>query len=258
MTLRALIADDEAVARRRVRRLLQGEPDVEIVAECADGQAAIGEIAARRPDLVLLDVQMPELDGFAVVERCPPSALPDVIFVTAFDHYALRAFDVHAIDYLLKPFTSERFRIALDRARERIRRRAHDPGLASFVADLRARPRYLPRVAVRSRGRVVLLPVEAIDWIEAADNYVTLHAGGREHLLRETLASLERQLDPQRFVRIHRSTIVQIDRIAELNPATHGDAEVCLGDGTRLALSRTWRERVEQALVADGEDVRRS
>jgi two-component system, LytTR family, response regulator len=248
MTLRVLIVDDEAVARRRGRRLLQGEPDVQVVGECGDGRGAIDEIVRRRPDLVLLDVQMPELDGFEVVQRVPASALPAVIFVTAFDRYALRAFDVHAIDYLLKPFTRERFRLALDRARDRIHRRSHDAGMAALVEQLRARPRYLSRLSVRSRGRVILLPVDAIDWVEAADNYVTLHAGGRQHLLRETLATLERRLNPDRFVRIHRSTLVQIDRILELHPASHGDVEVRLRDGTRLALSRTWRDRVERTL----------
>jgi len=248
MKLRALIVDDEAVARRRVRRLLQSEPDVEIVAECADGQTAITAITASRPNLVLLDVQMPELGGFEVVQRCPPSAMPAIIFVTAFDRYALRAFDVHAIDYLLKPFTPDRFRLALDRARARILRRSPDVGLAALVEYLRSRPRYLSRVVVRSRGRSLLVPIEAIDWVEAADNYVTLHANGQEHMVRETLSALERQLDPARFVRIHRSTLVQVDRIAKLCPTTHGDVEVHLRDGTRLTLSRTWRERVERAL----------
>jgi two-component system LytT family response regulator len=182
------------------------------------------------------------------VRRIRQSPLPELVFVTAFDRYAIRAFDVHAIDYLLKPFTRERFRLALDRSRDRIRRRTQDAGVAALVAELRGRPRYLTRVPVRSRGRVILLPVEAIDSVQASDNYVTLRAGGREHLLRETLASLERQLDPDRFVRIHRSALVQIDRIAELYPASHGDMEVRLHDGTRLTLSRTCRERVERAL----------
>jgi two-component system LytT family response regulator len=248
MSMRTLIVDDEAVARRRVRRLLQGEQDIEILGECGDGRTAVDEIASSRPDLVLLDVQMPELDGFEVVRRIRQSPLPELVFVTAFDRYAIRAFDVHAIDYLLKPFTRERFRLALDRARDRLRRRTQDAGVAALVAELRARPRYLSRVPVRSRGRVVLLPVEAIDSVQASDNYVTLRAGGREHLLRETLASLERQLDPDRFVRIHRSALVQIDRIAELYPASHGDMEVRLHDGTRLTLSRTCRERVERVL----------
>jgi two-component system, LytTR family, response regulator len=232
MTLRAMVVDDEAIARRRVRRLLRGEADVEIVAECGDGASALQRIAALRPDLVLLDVHMPGVDGLSLVEQLPRDAAPAIIFITAFDRYALHAFDVQALDYLLKPFSPARFRQAVERARDHVRDRS----------------RYLTRIAVRARGRIVLVDVDAIDWIEAADNYVTLHARGREHLLRDTLTSLERQLDPERFVRIHRSTIVRLDRIVELAPATHGDFEVRLADGATVTLSRTWRERVERAL----------
>jgi two-component system LytT family response regulator len=246
--LTVLIADDEPLARRRIRRLLAAEPDVSIVGESADGASALNAILEARPDLVFLDVQMPELDGFEVLRQVPSAVLPAIVFVTAFDRYALRAFDIHAIDYLLKPFTAERFRTALMRARERVDRR--DPGreLAALVADLRARPRYLSRVAVHGSARIVLVDLTTVDWIEAADNYVRLHAGRREYLLRETLSALERQLDPDRFARIHRSTIVQLDRVTELYPATHGDLDVLLRDGTRLTLSRTWRERLERAL----------
>ncbi len=248
MTVRTLIVDDEAVARRRVRRLLGAEADVEIVGEAGDGISALSMIEQSRPDLVLLDVQMPEVDGFEIVRRLPPGAVPSVIFVTAFDRYALQAFDVCAIDYLLKPFTRERFALAVQRARDRLRSRRADAGLEALVANLRVRPQYLSRLAVRAGTRIVLLDVEAIDWIQAADNYVTLHASGREYLLRESLSVLERQLDPSRFARIHRSTIVNVGRVAELAAATHGDFDVRLRDGTRLVLSRTWRERVEQAL----------
>jgi two-component system LytT family response regulator len=204
----------------------------------------VKEILRARPHLALLDVQMPELDGFEVVQRLPDHEWPAVVFITAFDRYALRAFEVHAIDYLLKPFSAERFRTALGRARERLRRRTHDAGLAALVDELRQRPRYLTRIAIRLRGRVIPLPVSSIDWIQAADNYVTLHAGGREHLVRETLAALERQLDPDRFTRIHRSTLVNVDRVAEIGAAGHGDAEIRLRDGTTLTVSRTWRERL--------------
>ena len=248
MTARVLIADDEAVARRRLRRLLQREPDLSVVAECADGAAALRLMVELAPDLVLLDVQMPELDGFEVLQRFPGDQWPAVIFVTAFDRYALRAFDVHAIDYLLKPFSAERFRTALGRARTRLRHRAHDAGLAALVDEIRRRPAFAARLAIPSRGRTVLLDTASIDWIEAADNYVTLHAGGREHLVRETLGALERQLDPDRFTRIHRSTIVNLDRIAQVEPMTHGDGIVQLRDGTRLALSRTRRDRVVRLL----------
>lgn len=248
MTVRALIVDDEVVSRRRIRRLLQRETDVAIAGECADGTSAVTAIRASRPHLVFLDVQMPECDGFDVVQQIPPEELPAVIFVTAHDRFAVRAFDVHAIDYLLKPFTGERFRTALHRARERLTRRADNTGLRGLVSDLRARARYLRRLSVRTADRIVVLDVAAIDWLGAADNYVHIHAGGKEYLLRETLAALEHQLDPDRFVRIHRSALVQIDRILELRPATHGDFDVLLREGTRLSLSRTCRGRLEQAL----------
>jgi two-component system LytT family response regulator len=245
MTLRALIVDDETVARRRIRRLLAAEPDVVVAGECADGAAAVDAMTTERPDLTFLDVQMPELDGFGVLRRIDPAALPAIIFVTAFDAYALRAFEVHAIDYLLKPFTAERFRLALDRARERIRRSTADAGLASLAGALRGRPRYLSRLSVRAASRIILVDLATVDWIEAADNYVRLHAGSREYLLRETLARLEQRLDPERFVRIHRSAIVQVDRVSELHPASHGDMEVVLRNGTVLTLSRTWRDHVQ-------------
>jgi two-component system, LytTR family, response regulator len=244
MTLRILIVDDESVARRRIRRLLATERDVTVIGECGDGESAVAAIAAERPELVFLDVQMPERNGFDVLQAIPAAELPAILFVTAYDHYALRAFDVHAIDFLLKPFTRERFRIALARARERLDGRNRDAGLASLAASLRERRRYLSRVPIRTSGRIVLVDVATIDWLEAADNYVRLHAEKREYLLRETLASLESQLDPDRFARIHRSAIVQIDRIAELHPASHGDFDVLLRDGTRLTLSRTWRDRL--------------
>jgi len=242
--LRALLVDDEAVARRRIRRLLAPETDITVVGECGDGAAALEAIRRESPDLVFLDVQMPECDGFEVVSRLPAAALPSVIFVTAFDRYAMRAFDVHAIDFLLKPFSGARFRLALSRARERIRIRKADTGLASLVASLRQRPRYLSRLSVRTGDKIVLVDVRTVDWIEAADNYVRVHAGPREFVLRETLTALEKLLDPETFARIHRSVIVRIDRILELHPASHGDMDVVLRDGKHLTLSRTWRERV--------------
>jgi two-component system LytT family response regulator len=222
MTLRALIVDDETVARRRIRRLLTAEPAIVVAGECADGASAVEAMTTERPDVVFLDVQMPELDGFGVLRRL-----------------------VHAIDYLLKPFTRERFRLALDRARERIRRSTVDAALASLAVALRSRPRYLSRLPVRAAGRIILVDLATVDWIEAADNYVRLHAGRREYLLRDTLARLEQRLDPERFVRIHRSAIVQVDRVSELHPASHGDMEVVLRNGTVLTLSRTWRDHMQ-------------
>ena len=245
MTVRVHVVDDEAPARRRIKRLLAEEPDVAIVGECGDGTSAVSAIASTRPDLVFLDVQMPERDGFEVVRALPPRGLPAILFVTAHDRYALRAFDVHAVDYLLKPFTGERFRTALARARERIASHAPDPALAGRAADLRRRPVYLTRLPVRTAGRTVFVDLESVDWLEAADNYVRLHVDRREYLVRETLAALDAQLDPDRFARIHRSVIVNVARIAEVRPTSHGDAEVLLRDGARLAASRTWRHRLQ-------------
>ncbi len=248
MTLRALIVDDEPIARRRIRRLLRDVGEIEIAGECGDGRSALDAIDATSPDLVFLDVQMPGLDGFDVVTQLHPERKPAIVFVTAFDRYALRAFDVHAVDYLLKPIAPARLRLAVDRVRERIERGTNQSGLASLLRELRGAPRHLTRLAVRARGRIVMVDIDAIDWIRAADNYVTVHARGREYLLRETLAALERQLDPRQFARIHRSTIVALDRIVELRPASHGDFEVQMRDGTSLTMSRSWREHVERAL----------
>ena len=244
MMVRTLIVDDEAPARRRIRRLLAAEPGMLVAGECGDGESAIASILSMRPELVFLDVQMPERDGFAVVKALPPGPLPAILFVTAYDQYALRAFDVHAVDYLLKPFTGERFRLALSRARERIERRTGDPGLDRLAETLRSRPAYLTRLPVRTAGRTVFVDLSAVDWLEAADNYVRLHVRQREYLVRETLAALEAQIDPDRFIRIHRSAIVQADRVAEIRATSHGDAEVQLRDGTRLSVSRTFRERL--------------
>jgi two-component system LytT family response regulator len=248
MTLRTLIVDDEAPARRRLRRLLLGEGDVVIVGECGDGRSALAAIAAVRPDLVVLDVQMPACDGFAVVEALPQGALPALLFVTAFDRYALRAFEVHAVDYLLKPFTPERFRTALGRARERIAASAGDEAVASLAAALRQRRSWIARVPVRAGSRTIFVDVRTIDWLDAADNYVRLHVGGREYLARDTLASLETQLDPDCFVRVHRSAMVQLDRVAEIRSQSHGDAVARLRDGTDVAVSRTYRDRLQAAL----------
>lgn len=252
MTIRTVIVDDEAPARRRARRLLQSAPDVTVVADCGDGDAALAMIRRERPDLVLLDVQMPERDGFEVVQALAPGDLPAILFVTAHDRYALQAFDVHAVDYLLKPITAERLDRALDRVRERLARGTPDRALADLAAALQRSP-YLSRVAVREGGRSIILDLAAVEWMEAADNYVCLHVETREYLLRETLARLEARLDPARFVRIHRSTIVALDRIASVRPLSHGDADVELRDGTRLTASRTWRGRLRVALGATGD-----
>jgi len=248
MTLRVVIADDEPPARARLRRLLADHADIEVVAEAADGASAVQAIEAASPDLVLLDIQMPELDGFEVLQALGMPQLPAIIFVSAFDQYALRAFRVHALDYVLKPVEPDRLAEALAHARGRIaqQRLPGDAGVIGLLEELARRQPYLTRVPVRAEGRVLVIDLADVDWIGAADNYVTLHAGAREHLVRDTIAQFDRRLDPDRFVRIHRSAIVQIDRIAELRPDFHGDFTVLLKNGTVLALSRTFRARVEE------------
>ena len=245
MTIRVIIVDDEPPARARLRRLLADHADIAIVAECGDGAGAVAAIEAAAPDLVLLDIQMPELDGFDVLQALELPQLPAIIFVSAFDQYALRAFRVHALDYVLKPVEADRLGEALAHARVRLAERRSGSGLTALLSDLmRDRP-YLSRVPVRADGRVKVIDLADVDWFGAADNYVALHAGPREFLVRDTIAGLERRLDPQQFVRIHRSTIVRIDRISELVPDLHGDFQVRLKGGTVLDMSRTFRGHVE-------------
>lgn len=248
--LRVLIVDDEPVARRRIRRLLRADRDIDVVGEAADGAAAVQAIADKQPDLVFLDVQMPELDGFGVLRRVGPGRVPGVIFVTAFDQYALRAFEVHAVDYLLKPFTRERLLDAVARVREShlAGEKHEDPRLAALLEELTERPRFLRRLPARAGSRIVLVDATDIDWLQAADNYVLVHSGGREYLMRETLTRLEGELDPHEFVRIHRSVLVRLDRIGDLVPTVHGDYRVTLKNGVQLTLSRTYRDRVERVL----------
>jgi two-component system, LytTR family, response regulator len=251
MTLRILIADDEPVARRRMRRLLAQARDVEIVAECGDGASTVEMISSHAPDLVFLDVQMPELDGFAVLQAIGAERMPAVVFVTAFDRYALRAFEVHALDYLLKPVDAQRLLGALERARLAVATRqgpSVDPRMLALLNHLASDRRYLARLPVRADDRLLVIDLDDVDWIGAADNYVTLHAGGREYVVRDTMGRLERELDPARFVRIHRSTIVQLDRIRELLPDFHGDFTIVLKSGARLTLSRRHRANLEKAL----------
>jgi two-component system LytT family response regulator len=244
MTLRVLIVDDEPVARRRLRRLLRGMPEIEVAGEAGDGRTAVTAIRALEPDVVLLDVQMPEMDGFEVLRETAGGSLPAVIFITAFDRYALRAFEVHALDYLLKPVSGDRLAGAIARARTRITERrgaAFDPRVLALLNDLAAGRRFLTRLPVKSGGKLLVIALADVDWIQAADNYVTLHAGAERFVARETMGRLERELDPERFVRIHRSVIVQVDRIKELRPDFHGDFTVVLRTGARVPLSRTYR-----------------
>ncbi|MGH7448753.1 MAG: LytR/AlgR family response regulator transcription factor [Longimicrobiales bacterium] len=249
--IRAIIVDDEPLAREGVRLHLEEESDVEVVGEAGTGEAALELIESMHPDLLFLDVQMPGLDGFAVLDAIGPTHMPVTIFTTAYDEFALRAFDAHAIDYVLKPYDAQRFHKAVERARTQLngRRKAQmDDRLESLLDELRSRTQYLDRIVVRSGGRIVILRVAEIDWIEAASNYVRLHAGGREYLLRETMTALEGKLDPADFVRIHRSTIVRVEKIRELEPLFQGDYIVILDDNTRLTSSRGYRERLQDLL----------
>lgn len=251
MSIRTLIVDDEPLARERLRQLLAAEPDVELVGECADGRQAVAAIEQQIPDLLFLDVQMPELDGFGVLAALETPKLPVVVFVTAYSQHALKAFEVHALDYLLKPFDRERFQTALNRARahlQQARTGELSQRLTAMLADLKPEPKAADRLVIKVAGRVIFLRAAEIDWVEAADNYVNLHAGAEAHMLRETMASLEARLDPKRFLRINRSTIVNVDRIKELQPMFHGDYAVILRNGARLTLSRGFRDKLQHML----------
>ncbi len=247
--IRALIVDDEPPARDRITDLIARDAEVEIIGECGDGLSAVAAIEDHKPDLIFLDVQMPELDGFGVLEAIEET--PVIIFVTAYDQYALRAFEVHALDYLLKPFDRERFDKALQRAKHQIAREragSVNQELAALLADLKSRPKPIERLVIKAGGRVFFLRVDEIDWIEAAANYVKLHVGKESHLLRETINSLAAKLDPDKFLRIHRSIIVNFERVKELQPWFHGDYVVILQDGKQLTSSRSYRERLHKLL----------
>jgi two-component system LytT family response regulator len=251
VTIRTLIVDDEELARERLRAFLGGEPDLEIIGECADGAEAVEAIERDEPDLLFLDVEMPELDGFGVLDTAKPAQMPVVIFTTAFSEHALKAFEVHALDYLLKPFDRDRLKLALDRARERLRQSrsgAFNEKLAALLAEMRPPPQAADRLVVRTSGKVLLIRSADIDWFEAADNYVSIHLGNDTHMLRETMNSLEARLNPRQFIRISRSTIVNLERIKELQPMFHGDYAVILRNGARLSLSRSHREKLQHLL----------
>lgn len=245
--IRVAVVDDEPLARTRLRGLLQQDPEVDVIAECADGYEAVSVIRGGAPDLIFLDVQMPEKDGFEVIEEVGVGRMPVVIFVTAYDQYALRAFQVCALDYLLKPFDEQRFLETLRRAKTQIR---NEQGgdlhrrMLSLIEEWEVRSNYLERVLIKTGGRLFFLKTAEIDWIKAEGNYVSLHAGGATHLLRETVSGMENQLDPADFLRIHRSTIVNIKRVKEIQQMFAGDYKVILTDGTRLTLSRNYREKL--------------
>ena len=249
--LRVLLVDDEPLARDRIRALLAEEPEIEIAGECASGLDAVRQIAELVPDLVFLDVQMPGADGFEVLRQLPRAQAPVVIFVTAHDQFALRAFDVQAIDYLLKPFSPERFRSSLERAKAEVRARrvgVLDERVSRLLAMLEKEQGYLQRIAVTSPGRVVFVRADDIDTIEADGNYVRIRVGKEEHLHRETMKELEAKLDPRRFCRIHRAWIVSLDRVRGLESLDSGGATVRLLDGRELPASRSYADRLKAML----------
>ena len=257
----ALIVDDERLAREGLRIALKREADVKIVGEAADGPAAVKAIGKLAPDLVFLDIRMPGLSGFEVLQKVTQTQtrLPVIIFVTAFDKYAIKAFEAHALDYLLKPVEPTRFQNAVQRARAELAKdelleqankrvidflQSHERLTSSRPLEAPARPDYLERVAVRVRDRFLLIKMHDVDWIESAANYVQLHSRSRSFMLRMTMGELEEKLDTQQFARIHRSTIVNVDRLVEVKPSLHGDFDVVLQDGTTLRMSRGYRDRV--------------
>lgn len=249
--IRTLVVDDEPMARERILGLLAQETDVEVVGQCADGVQAVSAIQQLSPELVFLDVQMPAVDGFGVIRQVGPDKMPMVVFVTAYDEYALQAFEVHALDYLLKPFGRDRLQQCLDHARHlRERQRAGDLGksLLALVQDFRPEQKKQDRLVVKSGGRVFFVRTEDIDWVEASGNYVRLHMKEQSYLFRETMNQMEARLDPQRFFRIHRSRIVNTERIKELQPWFNGEYVVVLQNGTQLRLSRSYREKLEERL----------
>lgn len=260
--LTAIVADDEKLARRRLVRLIEETGDAEVVAACAGGREAVEQTLSLQPQLLFLDVQMPDLDGFGVLREITGRASPATVFVTAFDQYAVRAFEVHAVDYLLKPFDTARFKDAFARAKDRIskhgRNGAEDDRMRALLADYIANAQQpvkqsLDRVAVRVDGVLKVIRTADVDWLETDGNYIRLHVGGASHLLRMTAAAIEPQLDQRAFLRVHRRFIVNVDRIVEVQPWFAGDAILVLRNGAKLRVSRTYRERLHARLGARGE-----
>jgi len=253
--LRTLIIDDEPLAREGIRMLIGSDPELDIVAEVDNGRDAVTAIVGFRPDLVFLDVQMPEKDGLSVLRQIPVDQLPLVVFVTAFDRYAIDAFEAHAIDYLLKPVEADRFALTLARVKTRFRERQQSAFTDHLLALMRDNESltgesktYIERVPVPHAGKIQIVPVSSIDWAEAEDDYVRLHVGKTAHLIRKTLSAFEGELDPKQFIRIHRSHIVNASRIKELRPQGQGDYFVVLADGTQLKLSRSYKDRIAALL----------
>ena len=250
--IRVLIVDDEPLARTHLRNLLAADGEVEVIGECGNGQDAVEAIRRQEPDLLFLDILMPELDGFEVVDAVGPDAMPVVVFVTAYDEYALKAFEAHALDYLMKPVSRARFHRTVERAKGMIRGApGHDDlrgRLEHLLDKMGGAPRHLERLAIKTEGRVIFLKVDQIDWMEAADDHVRFHVGQKTYLHRDTLTRLEQRLPPAKFLRIHRSTIVNVDRIREMQPWFQGDYVVILTDGTRLTSGRNYREKLRALL----------
>jgi len=247
-TIRAVIVDDEPLAREGLRILLARDPEISAIHEAKDGREAVTAIGRARPNLVFLDVQMPEMDGFSVVREVGADKMPAVVFVTAYDRYAIQAFEINAVDYLLKPVTEERFTQALARAKTRLQARPEEEAsrqIISLLETIASPHRSLKRLSVRAAGKTLFVDVEDIEWIEAAENYVQLHAGRAAHLLHVTMNTLEKSLDRETFLRIHRSIIVNVRCIKELQPAMHGEYVVALRSGVRLQSGRTYHERLK-------------
>ncbi len=249
--IRALIVDDEPLARKRLRELLKDDTEIVIVGECANGAETISAVRELAPDLIFLDVQMPGIDGLEVSEALGGKQNPLVIFVTAYEQYALRAFEVQAVDYLHKPFDRARFTQAMRRAKERLREKRRDDvnqRILDLLSEIKDKPQYLDRLVIKNNGRDFVLRTDEIDWIEAEGNYVRVHFGKQSSLIRETLSRLAAQLDPRKFPRIHRSGLVNIDRIQELRPWSHRDWRIILRSGVELRLSRNYRDHLSQLL----------
>jgi two-component system LytT family response regulator len=247
MKIRTLIVDDMMLARERIRMFLVIDPEIEIVGECGDGDKAVEEIKNLKPELVFLDVQMPGLDGFGVIEKIGIEQMPSVVFVTAYDEFAIKAFEVSALDYLLKPFEEEQLTRAVKRAKREVQKRqANDLNdhLRQLLATVKPEAKYLKRLIVKSSAQTVLVQTEDIDWIGAAGNYLELHVGRETHLVRERISRMEQKLDPEKFARIHRSTIVNLDRVKTLKHLFSGDHLTILRDDTKLNMSRTFYEKL--------------
>jgi two-component system LytT family response regulator len=251
MKYTALIVDDEPLARRSIRKFLKAFPEFTVMGECGDGASAIAAIHERWPDLLFLDIQMPELDGFQVITEIGREAMPVTIFVTAYDRYALQAFEAHALDYLLKPFSEDRFSDAVQHAKRTLelgKREAPDQQLSQLLEELGRRKEYVERIPVPSKGRFLFVNVRDLDWIQAEGNYLRLHCSGSSHLLRGNMNEMERKLDPARFMRIHRSTIVNLQRIREVQPWFRGHHRVVMNNGQELKLSRYQKDKLRALL----------